>query len=158
MKNKIDLLLAIFLVVVSFSFTSCESEQEDIEAKFTYLSDLIDPFDLPEYPETSVTCIVNDNSLLIKKKNWNVPHASTNDQPITVSLEVEVSNDTIYVYERWLNTFACNCIRQRDENILVTNIPKGKWVVNNKTTYNGNTEDLPYTNLFNVNIVNIEIE
>lgn len=68
MKNKIDLLLAIFLVVISFSFTSCESEQEDIEAKFTYLSDLINPFDLPEYPETSVTCIVNDNSLLIKKK------------------------------------------------------------------------------------------
>ncbi len=73
MKNKLDLLLAIFLVVISFSFTSCESEKEEIKAKFTYLGEFVSCFDFPTPPQQSITCIVNDNSLLLKKKNSRFP-------------------------------------------------------------------------------------
>jgi hypothetical protein len=159
MKNNINLLLATLLVVVSFSFISCEFEKEEPKAKYTYVGDIFDPFDLTEFPDGNIaTVIVNDNSLLIKKKNWIVPSATTNWKPKIVSLDVEVSNDTIYIYENWGNVVVCNCIHMRDENIFVTNMPKGKWIVNNILTVNSGEEHYNFTIPFNFCTFSIEIE
>ena len=40
MKRYNYLLLSVILMI-AFSFSSCESEKEDVEAKYTYLSDFI---------------------------------------------------------------------------------------------------------------------
>lgn len=142
MKKKIDLLFAIFLVVVSFGFISCEPDQEEIEAKYTYVGDLISVWDFSTTPQESISCVVNDNSLLLKKKNSRLTGTARGDKPSVTRLDVDVSNDTIYLYEKWFNTWICNCEYVIDENILVTNIPKGKWIVNNIVCFYPNeTED-----------------
>ena len=146
MKKKIDLLLAIFLVVISFSFTSCESDPEEPRVKYTYLGELIPVLDFSTPPQESITCIVNDNSVLIKKKNSRFCGTNSEGKPFISRLDVEVSNDTIYLYEKWLNTWMCNTDYVRDENILMTNVPKGKWIVKNVEYYypNETEEDLTF--------------
>ena len=142
MKKRIDLLLAIFLVVVSFGFISCESDQEEIEAKYTYVGEIVSYYDFPVPPIESITCLVNDNSLLLKKKKSRLTGTAHGDKPSVTRLDVVVSNDTIYLYEKWFNTWTCNCEYVIDENILVTNIPKGRWIVNNIVCFYPNeTED-----------------
>ena len=72
MKNKLDLLLAIFLVVISFSFASCESEKEEIKAKYTYLSDFYYYGGLNFTWNTSCLVEMHDNNILIKKSDVNI--------------------------------------------------------------------------------------
>ncbi len=144
MKKKIDLLLAIFLVVISFSFTSCESEKEDMEAKYTYLSDFIHYYGSigSEFPPTC-TIVLEDNNLLIKKTDVEFPtdEGRYRDKPMWYRIDTEISNDTIYVTEKWFNSTCANTPRYRNSNVLISNLPKGKWVINNKLAiYSGKDE------------------
>jgi hypothetical protein len=130
MKKKIDLLLAIFLVVISFGFISCESDQEDIKAKYTYLSDFNYYGGLNYTWNTSCLVETYDNNILIKKSDVEFPSAH-NIEPMFYRIDTEISNDTIYVTEKWFNALVSETPRYRNSNIWVSNLPKGKWVINN---------------------------
>ena len=144
MKKYSYLLLSVILMI-AFSFSSCESEKEDMEAKYTYLSDLIHYYDNIGYSEFPPTCtiVLEDNSLLIKKTDVEFPtdEGRYRDKPMWYRIDTEISNDTIYVTEKWFNSSTANTPRYRNSNVLVSNIPKGKWVINNKLAiYPGENE------------------
>lgn len=158
MKNKINLLFATLLILISFSFTSCEPEPKEIEAKYTYLSDIYpDDYTTATPGSGVVTCIVNGNSLMIKKTRCFVPYPFT-DKPPVVYLDVTTSNDTIYLNEKWYNTGIPNGIQLRDENILMTNIPKGRWNIKNMVTAVEKREGYTINNIYTSTVFSVEIK
>ncbi len=134
--KKYNYLLLSAILMIAFSFSSCESEKEDMEAKYTYLSDLIHYYGglgSSEFPPTC-TIVLEGNNLLIKKTDVEFPtdEGRYRDKPMWYRIDTEISNDTIYVTEKWFNSNCANTPRYRNSNVLVSNLPKGKWVINNK--------------------------
>ncbi|MEE0882807.1 MAG: hypothetical protein U0L65_05260 [Bacteroidales bacterium] len=160
MKKKIDLLLAIFLVVISFGFISCESDKEEIEANYTYLSDFNYYGGISFTWNTSCLVETYDNNILIKKSDVEFPSAQ-NINPMFYRIDTEISNDTIYVTEKWFNALVSETPRYINSNIFVANIPKGKWVINNSlllfpNDYEAYNEESPYVST--IQMFSIEIE
>ena len=76
-------------------------------------------------------------------------------------IDTEISNDTIYVIEKWFNALVSETPRYRNSNIWVSNLPKGKWVINNSLLLFPNdceayNEVNPY--ISTIQIFSIEIE
>jgi len=135
MKNNRFKLLLFFIGLVAIAgttFVSCNDKNEDaqqsgktniITGALTYDSGCKGSYESQSQEQNSSR--ISGDTLFISKVN--VGYVSDVDN---MYLATNISNDTLYVFERWHNA-GSNYICKRDINLYIANIPQGSYTVCN---------------------------
>lgn len=127
MKKNINKVLFALIVIGAVAFISCKDNDENTSntklAGGTLTYDSGCKGGTKTKAEETFSFSVEKNTLFISKRNA-MYECGVNSLQILTNL----SNDTIYIVERWLGGGA-NCVCLRDVDFNVPNIPEGYYTV-----------------------------